>query len=444
MRHAAAALILGCALTTSALGAWQRAGLAVEDAEARFYLVLEGFDREGLHDAFIRVSDPQHPDYGKHMSNHDIAAAFGAPKRDTEAAVSWAMRRNARLAAPLATGDAVRVSMPAASVQSALGVELESYSHPDRPGMLAVRARTPPEVPASLRGVVRHVFGLNQLPEESRHTVVGSGGEVVGSNAPARVVLGEVAAMDSTSFPVVAGLEGDQQFSLMVGAVCPDGSKPTEQEIAANPTEPCALVGGSFTQGTVQLHNQDTGARYDVVITPGARRMPLHCHFKKQGNGSVPAGPYCWLATPPDASVANYAALHVLNVTLTYESGTVYAGNRMSEPLFGMASATPQFLRHLYGVPSGARGTAPGNRVAISSFLKQFFSPDDLAAFQRAAGLPQQAVADVEGSEPNQPSSPGGEASLDVQTVSGMAPGVPLTVFSFKGTNKYAEPYSDW
>lgn len=339
----------------------------------------------------------------------------------------------------------MRVSMPAASVRSALGVELESYSHPDRPGTLALRARTPPEVPASLQGVVRHVYGLNQLPEESRHAVVSADGVVTGDNAPASVVLGDdAAAMGATSFPVVAGMEGDQQFTLMVGAVCPDGSKPSEQQIEAHPTEPCAHTGLSFTEGTVRMHNQDTGARYDVVATPSAR-APLHCIFHHhQGNQSLPTGPYCWLVTPPDASVANYAALHVLNVTLTYGSERVHAGNTLSDPLFGMASATPQFLRHLYGVPSGARSTAAGNRVAISSFLKEYFSPADLAAFQRAAGLPQQPVADVKGTAPNVPSNPGGEASLDVQTVSGMAPGVPLTVFSFEGTNKYAEPYSDW
>ena len=52
--------------------------------------------------------------------------------------------------------------------------------------------------------------------------------------------------------------------------------------------------------------------------------------------------------------------------------------------------------------------------MAVAEFFDQYYSPDDLDAFMEANGLPSAAhLVRLEG--PNDPSKPGGEASLDIQ-----------------------------
>ena len=58
------------------------------------------------------------------------------------------------------------------------------------------------------------------------------------------------------------------------------------------------------------------------------------------------------------------------------------------------------------------------NSQAIASFLKQYFNPSDLTDFQDKFGIPSNPIAKVIGT--NKPNSPGIEASLDVEYITGM------------------------
>lgn len=85
-------------------------------------------------------------------------------------------------------------------------------------------------------------------------------------------------------------------------------------------------------------------------------------------------------------------------------------------------SATPECLKSHYQINS--TGTNTNNSMAVIEFAGSFFSPSDLAKFQKQFDLPNQPVAKIIG---NNGDDPGTEASLDVQAILGIAPGVPLT-----------------
>jgi hypothetical protein len=115
-------------------------------------------------------------------------------------------------------------------------------------------------------------------------------------------------------------------------------------------------------------------------------------------------------------------------------------------------TVTPSFLRDLYNIPSSARGSmSRSNRQVVPQFLEQYYAESDLQAYLSRHGVePRQNVSKVHG--PNVPQVPGGEASLDIQLIMALAPGVLTEVWSFAGrrdnsqppSNFNQEPFLDW
>ena len=67
---------------------------------------------------------------------------------------------------------------------------------------------------------------------------------------------------------------------------------------------------------------------------------------------------------------------------------------------------------------------------AVIEFDNQYYSPSDLETFRHLMSLPPTPV-DVHGS--NDPSLPGGEATLDVQMITSVGVGIPTTFWYSKG-----------
>lgn len=113
---------------------------------------------------------------------------------------------------------------------------------------------------------------------------------------------------------------------------------------------------------------------------------------------------------------------------------------------------TPSLLRQQYNIPSNASGTdSASNQQVVPQFLEQYFSYSDLSLFLTRNDIrPRLNVSRVIGL--NVPSNPGGEASLDIQLIMGMAPGVRTELWSFSGrrdptlppSNFNQEPFLDW
>ena len=101
----------------------------------------------------------------------------------------------------------------------------------------------------------------------------------------------------------------------------------------------------------------------------------------------------------------------------------------------------PADLARVYGFQYGNTSTPKPYAQAVVSFLKQYWSPHDLALFQRANGLPDHPVDRLIG--PNDASMPGVEASLDVQFLNGMAFDVDNWVISTAGQVGVNEPWLD-
>ena len=80
-------------------------------------------------------------------------------------------------------------------------------------------------------------------------------------------------------------------------------------------------------------------------------------------------------------------------------------------------SINPKVIDEQYNI-SGYRASNKENAQAVAGFLKQYFSPKDLAKFQDRYDIPSNPIKMVLGK--NVEADPGGEASLDVQYITGI------------------------
>ena len=82
-----------------------------------------------------------------------------------------------------------------------------------------------------------------------------------------------------------------------------------------------------------------------------------------------------------------------------------------------LLGVTPESIAKNYNISQGYTSTSPKNSQAVASFLKQYFSPEDLKKFQNEFDIPSNPITKVIGT--NDEKRPGGEASLDVQYITG-------------------------
>lgn len=107
-----------------------------------------------------------------------------------------------------------------------------------------------------------------------------------------------------------------------------------------------------------------------------------------------------------------------------------------------LLEVTPNTIATDYNT-SSYTSTNKNNSQAIASFLKQYYDPTDLAAFQRQFKLPEKPIAKVVGK--NLPDDPGAEANLDVQYISATGRGVDTWFISTSTySNGRQEDFLSW
>eukprot|EP01126_Amoeba_proteus_P006188 TRINITY_DN1214_c0_g2_i2.p1 TRINITY_DN1214_c0_g2~~TRINITY_DN1214_c0_g2_i2.p1 ORF type:complete len:482 (+),score=82.72 TRINITY_DN1214_c0_g2_i2:105-1550(+) len=90
---------------------------------------------------------------------------------------------------------------------------------------------------------------------------------------------------------------------------------------------------------------------------------------------------------------------------------------------------------------NGLRGTNPNNTQAVAQFLGQYYAPSDLSTFSSQYGLPSPRVTVV---GKNDPTNSGDEATLDIEYITGTAPGVATYFWSTSGLHQGQERFVVW
>ena len=103
---------------------------------------------------------------------------------------------------------------------------------------------------------------------------------------------------------------------------------------------------------------------------------------------------------------------------------------------------TPSYIDASYNI-SGYSSTSVNNSQAIAGFLGQYFSPSDLADFQKEYNIPQNPIKKIVGE--NDGGDPGIEANLDVQYITGIGRNVDTWFVSVSShANGKQEDFMTW
>ncbi|XP_003387882.1 PREDICTED: tripeptidyl-peptidase 1-like [Amphimedon queenslandica] len=103
---------------------------------------------------------------------------------------------------------------------------------------------------------------------------------------------------------------------------------------------------------------------------------------------------------------------------------------------------TPSYINKAYNI-SGYASTSSNNSQAIAGFLSQYFSPSDLAHFQKEYNIPQNPIKKIVGK--NDGNDQGIEANLDVQYITGIGRNVDTWFISVSShANGNQEDFMTW
>lgn len=357
-------------------------------------------------EALLRsVSDPSSPRFGRYATVAQLADLAAPHPRESGRVLSWLGDRCGGSARLLPSRDMVSVRCRLPEAEELLGAPFRAFRHAAT-GRVAYRAASSLSgVPAHLHDTIAFVGGANTPLHHGRHAPRVSDDRRRGTTTASTTDGGPLTLLDAS-----AGL-GTVTVRFSLGC-----------EPATGPGWPCNADG-------IAVRLDWPGGGSDTTTLTRDDSGGLECEFNSSscsvtvGRGLVP------LYTP---------------VTATLSSDAAGAATVTSRVLYCKEDVTPQFLSRLYGVPPGERAAGMSGRLGIAEFLGEYFSQEDLDQYCEAMGVPRALISDVVG--PNNETRPGGEATLDVDIVAGMAPGARLVFWSQGGTNEYndEEPFLLW
>ena len=385
---------------------WQRVGRA---PASHPHTLLVALEQRNLAELKRRVDEEiaslDSPNYRRFLSLEEVAD-LTSPSADALETVQKWLKEECRATGLSVTRSRgfVEAQMDVAGVEACLGVPLHRYVH--RVSGRVVHRVDRQQARMMVGGDGKHRFF--QVPEHvAQHVQL-----VVGvhdfMDLPAERVMETPSfkgAVNSSAPDVrrVAGSEADATVSL--NFYCKSG------KMTSSAMPPCSDDGPAVK--SLELVYDPRGAD---TISKTYAVSELTCALSMCSTPSMPVPPY---------RRANISARAV------YEDGTT-SETGMYLPTYAPASmVTPDVIHKRYNVPLGTAGTHPNNSQSVLAFEKQYINMDtDLRRFFAQSGLEYMDPI-IHGE--NDPSMPGGESTLDIQYIMGVAPGVASTFWSVSG-----------
>ncbi|MDQ0990536.1 protease pro-enzyme activation domain-containing protein [Streptomyces sp. V3I7] len=139
-------------------------GDAANGAQVSARVYLAGRDAAGLARYAKAVSDPSSSQYGKYLTAKQAQARFGATRAQVAAVKSWLT--SAGLKVTGVSAHYVSVTGDVAAAEKAFGTQLHNYAKGKRTYRAPSRTAS---VPATLKGAVLTVTGLDNAPHKASH-----------------------------------------------------------------------------------------------------------------------------------------------------------------------------------------------------------------------------------------------------------------------------------
>ena len=139
-------------------------GATADSSKVTVRVYLAGKDAKGLAAFAAAVSNPQSAVYGHYLTPAQTQSRFGATKAQIAQVTGWL--RSSGLKVTGTTQHYITVTGDVAAAEKAFGTQLHNYT---RAGHTYHAPATTASAPASLKGAVLTVSGLDNAPKKSRH-----------------------------------------------------------------------------------------------------------------------------------------------------------------------------------------------------------------------------------------------------------------------------------
>ena len=390
-----------------------------------FHVAMKYRRVKDMEEELLAVSTPSSPSYGKHLSVHEIRNKY-SDEEEIQEVVDYFSAISESNVHVNTIGSIIEVTAKVADVQRHLSTTISPYKLRERADSgkrqrvskknEKVIYKASSSINISDRISDKIAFTTLNTPEASDFTVA-DGSQSFSMN-PRKAITKMSTSADNVSF---VSAYGDQVF-LFFQPYCHDYYNNSLYlnyfPVPCNGNETFSVKVEAFTNLTEPNYAKYTNA---IVFETPIAKSQITCFYQDIGKPCL--GLQTNLTCVCFTTISQLPLYDQLKATITssYNGTSLDVG---STDIFVCAEAmTNEGLHKLYDIPAGLT-VRHGSNNALVEFDSQFFSNEDLSMFLALSGLKDASVpnGNVFGREDNQ-DDPGGEASLDVQMIKGIAPG---------------------
>ncbi len=361
-------------------------------------------------------SDPSSPVFGQWLDDAGLKEIVHDAK-GIKAVSRWV-----RSVAPdamvsvAAHGDAVHVRAPVYAVNALLSTELVRYAPIEGTGerWAASSYTLPPHVASH----VSTIAGLHHLP-------------------PVKPSVVSTPISDATGPAITTWNAGAGRALISVRLVCKSGGYvpySAHETLGVMCDDKMAIDGVTYNLKPAAIAPKDRVKQ--VEITGMATTADLTCWKAVVNKKAITE---CWV--PVSVPLIDYVRYTpVLSVMYMDGSSSGPSTTTIEGPLVSSPWTMPHTIKQAYSVPAGYKVTTKADQ-AIVGFFGQFFNQPALTDFLAWNGLADNTIEIIGNVDQT---SPGGEASLDVQYITGIGTGARTAFYSIDATYEANEDFLSW
>ncbi|PRP86479.1 hypothetical protein PROFUN_05261 [Planoprotostelium fungivorum] len=411
------------------------------DAPLTLTIALKQRNMEKLDLILTQVSDPTSPQYGRYLTREQVIDLV-APTSDSILQVTQWLRSQGASPTDIhlhESKDFIDVTLSHSAAERMLETTFVSYIHTT--GRRAVKAANSYSVPHEISSLIDFVSGF-RLPNMKWRKSFEKMGMTHASPLLHPRARESLPNDNSPAVIYVNALDGIASATILPR--CKDGQVTTNaQQLCGEDDNDADVTISGFHVTAVELRGEKK-IEYDIPVTK-AKCSPCENNStactQSNSRNNLPSGTvYCSVYLP---GLTNYLPTYLLVTSQFSDDSQSVVGNASALSFSTSTFVTPKNLFELYNVPANLRVTNPASTQSVAEFLGQYYDPADLKKFFRLMGLPDTSdLVTVIG--PNNVTNPGGEATLDIEYIMGLAVGSPTTFWSLPGLYQGQEPFLQW
>ncbi|RPD75551.1 subtilisin-like protein [Lentinus tigrinus ALCF2SS1-7] len=154
-------LVIRSELPAAPKGFVPRTLAVLPDELVHLTIALPQSNVSGLHAALLEVSDPDHPNYGRHLSKAEVEQLVAPVPESVKAVTEWLNSKGVNPAGTSASGDMLHLRVPTAHANALFGANFTMYMHEDtKTTMLRTLSYA---VPGHLHEHINYVYPTTQF-----------------------------------------------------------------------------------------------------------------------------------------------------------------------------------------------------------------------------------------------------------------------------------------